>query len=188
MQTATIEVTKEQAAEALKLYRQHVNTPGTVDWEIERIYRQIARGNKVIQAIESVKQAGVDDLGRPKLALIRADAQLCYFRREHTTQGQQAVFSIDNGWQRRKGRIEIDGFSALSDRGARAIVPHIPVHLRPKSDLSNYHILWEADWQDVPVDPMLLRRIGKGDAWVVLAAWDLTPVERAVLRARPITQ
>jgi hypothetical protein len=35
-----------------------------------------------------------------------------------------------------------------------------------------------------PVDPMLLRRIGLADLWVVLAAWDLTPVEQAALAAR----
>jgi len=33
------------------------------------------------------------------------------------------------------------------------------------------------------VDPYLLRRFG-GDAWLVVAAWDLTDVERAVMSQR----
>jgi hypothetical protein len=65
-----------------------------------------------------------------------------------------------------------------------AIVPIIPVHLRPKRGLANYHILWEAEWtKRYPVDPYLLRRLG-GDAWLVVAAWDLTDVERAVMSSR----
>jgi len=65
-----------------------------------------------------------------------------------------------------------------------AAVPLIPVHLRPKAALSNYHILWEAEWtKRYPVDPYLLRRFG-GDAWLVVAAWDLTDVERAVMGSR----
>src|SRR5258708_4807132 len=48
-----------------------------------------------------------------------------------------------------------------STHEAEAIVPLVPVHLRPKRGLENYHILWEAEWtRVVPRDPMLLRRIG----------------------------
>lgn len=67
----------------------------------------------------------------------------------------------------------------------QAITPLIPIDLRPKRGLENYHVLWEAVWHPAPpVDPMLLRRIGEADLWVVLAAWDLGEVERAALAAR----
>ena len=47
--------------------------------------------------------------------------------------------------------------------------------------LDRYFILWEADWQRrAPVDPALLRPVG-GDLYVVVATWDLTDLERAVL-------
>jgi hypothetical protein len=70
-------------------------------------------------------------------------------------------------------------------RPAKAIVPLVPIHLRPKRGLANYHILFEAVWEPLPPsDPMLLRRIGKGDLWLVVAAWDLTEIERAALAAR----
>jgi hypothetical protein len=46
------------------------------------------------------------------------------------------------------------------------MVPIVPVHLRPKHGLQNYHILWEAEWHPVPpTDPMLLRRYA-GDLWI----------------------
>ncbi len=64
-------------------------------------------------------------------------------------------------------------------------MPIVPINLRPKRGLANYHILWEAEWHNVvPVDPLLLRRLGKGDLWLVVAAWDLTEVEQAALTAR----
>ncbi len=63
-------------------------------------------------------------------------------------------------------------------------MPIIPVHLRPKRGLVNYHILWEAEWtKTYPADPYLLRRFG-GDAWLVVAGWELTDVERAVMSQR----
>lgn len=68
-------------------------------------------------------------------------------------------------------------------RDLTAIVPIIPANLRPAKALHRYVILWEADWEAVPVDPMLLRHL-HGDLYVVLAVWDLTPVERAVLNGR----
>ena len=64
----------------------------------------------------------------------------------------------------------------------KTMVPTVPIHLRPKRGLANYHVLWEAEWARIPpIDPMLLRRIGKADMW--LAAWD-PEVERAALAGR----
>lgn len=63
-------------------------------------------------------------------------------------------------------------------------MPTIPPKLRPKrGQLGLYHLLFEAEWgldPDPPVDPALVRHLG-GDLYAVLAVWDLTDVERAVL-------
>jgi hypothetical protein len=58
----------------------------------------------------------------------------------------------------------------------------IPLQHRPDGKLSDHHVLFEAEWRRLPAaDPMLLKRID-GPLFVVLAAWDLTPLEQAVLR------
>lgn len=180
MNAVTLDVSQEQAAEALRLYREHKHAePSQADREIERIYRQIARGKIVIQALESIRQAGLNEDGLPRLAIIRADSAACYLNCEH----DNVVFS--SGRFRRGVRVEVPwpGFQARAWSGS-ARVPYIPLRLRPKAELDNYHILWEADWHlIIPKDPMLLKRIGT-DAWVVLAAWDLTPIELSVLNAR----
>jgi hypothetical protein len=68
---------------------------------------------------------------------------------------------------------------------AVAIVPSIPATLRPVGTLERFHVLfevekWEIERPRAPRDPALLRHIG-GDLYAVLAVWDLTELERAVI-------
>jgi len=52
--------------------------------------------------------------------------------------------------------------------------------VRPASP-ADYFVLWEAVWQELPpTDPMLLRH-PTGHLYAVLAVWDLTEIERAVM-------
>lgn len=178
MNTATLNVSVQDAATALREYRVHRNTYDERDWEIERIYRAIARGKKVISVVESIKTAGLDDLKRPRFAIARANAELCRCSRERDA----LTFKTAESWTSRGG-INVPWPGMVYGSSLRAIVPRIPPQHRPiAKSLASYHILWEADWEEIPRDPMLLRRIGK-DAWVVLAAWDLSDVEMNVLRA-----
>lgn len=179
MNVQTLEYDRDKAAEMVKVYREHKSAQTDVDAELERIYYHISRGRKVIAALRSIVAAGLGPDGLPKLAIVRADMTLCectVFSREIVLNGK-CTRAVGTG-----NRISISALGGEYKRGA-AIVPMIPIRLRPKASLHNYHILWEADWKQVPVDPMLLRRIGK-DSWVVLAAWDLTELERSVLAAR----
>lgn len=67
---------------------------------------------------------------------------------------------------------------------ATAVVPIVPPRLHPRAALSNYHILWDAIWTPAPPkDPMLLRRLA-GHLYAIVAIWDLTSLEQAVLRGR----
>lgn len=91
-------------------------------------------------------------------------------------------------WHRRAvfpaGTFSRDGLPDYQLRGYRALVPLIPPNLRPARALVRYVILFEAEWEPVPpTDPLLLRHL-HGDLYAVLAAWDLTPLERAVLAGR----
>lgn len=176
MNTATLNVSGQDAYAALREYRAHRNTYDQRDWEIERIYRAIACGKKVISVEQSIVNGGLDDLNRPKLAIARANATSCRCDRERDL----VRFAPGSSW-RSTVRVSWPGMSYGPP--LRAMVPRIPPQHRPAAkSLAAYHILWEADWEEIPRDPVLLRRIGK-DAWVVLAAWDLTDVEMNVLRA-----
>lgn len=199
MHTEKITVDRKQAAELYRSYKSHSAYSAPIDWEVQRTYQLLAQGKTIIRAIESIKAAGLDEKHLPKLALAPATASHCHIRRG--TDGSLIMSPSDNWWGRNKNMFRfhsetfvfpVDSFPLTWDQKHRqdrsdhkAIMPTIPVHLRPKRALENYHVLWEAEWQPVPPrDPYLLRRIGKADLWLVVAHWDLTEVERAALATR----
>jgi hypothetical protein len=191
METTQIGATRSEARDLWRKYREHQHWSKPIDDEIRLAYQRIAQGKIIIRALQSVVDAGLGEDGLPKLAIARADARQCYFT--HRSNGS-ADFAIDRlvPWHLRNTSTKMISFPDGSFpaptkgfNGATAIVPLIPLHLRPKRGLPNYHILWEAEWRPRPPgDPMLLRRIGKADLWLVVAAWDLTDVERAALSTR----
>jgi hypothetical protein len=68
-----------------------------------------------------------------------------------------------------------------------APVPLVPAKFLPKNLTDDYYTLWEVDvWKRVaPTDPYLLKRI-TNNIFVVLAGWDLTPLEKSVMEGRMI--
>ncbi len=193
METQNIVLDRAKARELWRDYRKHQHYSAPIDQEVMRTYKAIAQGRVIIRALDSIRVAGLGKDGLPKLAIARADAQFCWLSPDRNG---AAGFSISEEaattWRSaRYTRQRIDfpagTFPGISTQRwrPRAIVPQVPLPLRPKRGLQNYHVLFEAEWELVPpVDPMLLRRVGAGDLWVVCAAWDLTEVERAALAAR----
>jgi hypothetical protein len=190
MQTQNINLDPSRASELYEEYRAHRHYATAVDREIARAYRLIAAGRVVIRALESVRAAGLGDDGLPKLAMSRATDERCWLT-THPHDGS-ATFAGHEWTQRHKTRSFFEfpagsfpGIAYLPGRRLAARVPMIPLHLRPRQALDEYHILFEAEWsQVIPRDPMLLRRVGVADLWLVVAAWDLTDVEVAALSTR----
>ncbi len=182
MNYSQMSVSKEAATEALLNYKRHRASYDQRDWEIERIYRAISKGQTVISVDQSIRTAGFDERNRPKLAIARADDPECFCQIStgeavfaHVRRFTQRAFRIQN-WTEAK-------YDPARPYTLRAELPRIPPQHRPdKQNLSKYHLLWEADWVEIPRDPLLLKRLAK-DAWLVCAAWDLTDVEVSVLRS-----
>jgi len=188
METERIVVDRVEARALFRKYREHRHWSEPIDKEIQRTYQLIARGQVIIKALESVVTAGVGEDGLPKLAIARADATTCFLEYRHDG---GARMSMDQWAQENHRRRYLDfaagAFPAPPNRRwrAQAMVPLIPIDIRPRRGIENYHVLFEAVWAPTPPrDPMLLRRIGEADLWVVVAAWELTEIERAVLAAR----
>lgn len=193
MNIETITLDRDEALKLWKKYQAHRLTQTKVDEEISRVYRLIAQGKVLVDALDAIAKGGVDDYGRPLLAIVRADQRHCFC--DVCSDGSLIMWGgkVDRfgrrPWlqARMAASLRFD-FAAdtvpRSDRShaLEAITPHIPPEHRPRRGLANYHIIFEAEWRRaIPVDPMLVRRIGKSNLWTVLAGWDLTPVERAVL-------
>jgi len=189
MHTATIEIPRAKARELYRRYRANIHYSKPIDRECQRAYQLLAQGRVIIKAIESVAAAGLNAEGLPKLALCRADADICSLSMYGGGGGCRfTARGARNTWQSGKEFTFPDGTfpSNQSYRWATSLVPTIPLPLRPARALASYHLLWEADWKQQPsADPFLLRRIGsKADLWLVVAMWDLTEVERTVLASR----
>ena len=164
-----------------------------IDGELMRAYRELSAGKQLIKITDVIREGGVDDAGRPRLALARADERSIEFWRDTrgTLQYEPPVRTraVDRRWTFPIGTLPVwpadkptpDWFNWRAD------VPLIPPRFRPPFNLSNYTILWEAVWRRATrraaLDPALLKHIG-GDLYAVLATWDLTPIERAVLEMR----
>lgn len=206
MQTAIVggDVSAMKAREAFLAYRNLVREGrATEDDELlMRSYRAIAQGKRVLDLRETLRQAGLDEQMRPKLAIGRADLSRVMFSRSwrlnrwvySDTQGRYGPRNVSSGLA---VPVQINTYPQLPHADAvrpavgrpwssiTAIVPTIPPQFRPAHYLlRNFHILWEAVWEPAPPhDPILLKRIG-GHLYAVLAQWDLTELERAVLGAR----
>ena len=195
MQVAKAEVDRDRARHLYREYKKHRHYSTPMDAEVMRAYQLIAQGRMIIKAIESVRAAGLNAEGLPHLALARADAKACHLA---IRQDGSATMSSEDGriWWRRNNASRSKWFDFMpgtfagskataSFKDHEALLPPIPLHLRPRRGLANYHVLWEAEWAPVPPrDPYLLRRIGKGDLWLVVAAWELTEIERGALATR----
>jgi hypothetical protein len=191
MDTQPIVLDRARARELWRDYRKHQHYSAPIDDDVMHTYQALAQGKVVIRALESIKGAGLNAEGLPKLALARADTQWVWLR---TEVDGKALFTTNErelwSWReqpRSRHRIDFAAGSFPFAKGvrAKALVPQIPLPLRPKRGLQNYHTLFEAEWTAAPpVDPMLLRRVGRADLWVVCAAWELTEVERAALASR----
>lgn len=168
------------------------------DLAILKSTKAILAGKMVIRLADAIKAGGVDSRGLPKVAIARADdpfvhckswGQRCQMVGLAKKEEYVADYHRKRGsWWGRIEQANPRGFvfdlsgKFVDNVEAKAIVPTIPpAHRPPVTAYDRYYILFEAVWDLLPpVDPALLAPLG-GGMFVVVAQWDLTDVERAVL-------
>ena len=193
MNVQFIQMEQQKAKAILKEYGSVLQTNRDATYlALRQGYRALSKGLRFIDVGEVIKSAGLDHLKRPRLAICRADAARVYFNGRDHGAGEYRTDRWGNSRATRRSIVMPPGTFADRDQKRyepwQAIVPLIPPPLRPPRALSNYHLLWEADWSAaVPHDPILLRRLA-GLLFVVLAQWDLTPLEQAIMRGVPTAQ
>jgi hypothetical protein len=201
MNIETISMPKHEAVAKIAAYRNALKT--TADKEYAQAlqgYRALAKGTVLIDPFQAIRDAGWDDLCRPRLAIARADQrriELSYNKEwAKDTYGSSieratgVLFNAhDLSWRHKDRQIGVRDMKPSPWRKAlprvEAIVPMIPADVLPKrGKTSQWYILWEAEWQNVPPrDPLLLKPIG-GNLYAVLASWDLTELERKIIARR----
>lgn len=204
MNLATIEMPVQEARKKFLEYREAVKGRHyEEDAAIMQGYRALAKGKRLLRMSETIQSGGFDGRGLPKLALAKADGPWkeprptdCFVRVERLNASQRRVIyspkplgqmagnaGLKAGVSRFVVHVDEDITVPFGWTPWQAIVPLVPPDLRPKT-LAPYHVLFEATWfqnaRRIKGDPALVKHLG-GDLWVVVATWDLTPLERAVL-------
>jgi hypothetical protein len=169
------------------------------DEALKKAYAAIATGKRVFNMNTVLRDAGLfEGTHMPKIAIVRADAQVVKFRTwvdnqvyfrgsrrgyPNDIESKHTVFSralfgekITWDWRRAHNIWQIEQYEA--------VVPFIPPRFRP-AKLEDYFIMWEPIWKKVPPapDPFLLRPLGSG-LFAVVAQWDMTPLEQSILEGR----
>ena len=198
MELSTIDMPRDEAREALEHYKAAVRTDRRdEDRRIAAGLRAIVAGHALIRLPETISRGGWFDNGLPRIAVARANATRCFVRRSgrYGNALWEFVYSDHEGADNRGAlvgdhtvRVRVPDVpeTRTSWRGA-TIVPLIPPQHRRvgRGGMASLHLLWEVEAWDLtpPVDPALIKWVG-GDLWAVLATWDLTELERAVLAGR----
>lgn len=202
MNVQTIEMEQTEAQRLVDLYREEIKTanatnPGLAtetDRALLRCYKHLAAGRRLIDVVSVMRNENhYDDECRPRLAFCRATATIVEWRRtggdssagefrdRPRVKGKRATHPFPDGTFRRWRELGHADRPRTYWGTHKARVPLIPLHLRP-SGLSNYFILFEAEWNPIPPkDPMLLKQL-HDNVFVVVAEWNLTDLERAVLQ------
>lgn len=181
MDVETISMPKGAAAAALREYHEHLKGRLTMADQIaKKAYRELAKGRRLVNIEDAFRVTGVDEKGRPRLAIARADWSRVVCKAEWHQGDERLYFNQVARVEKKLGAIWIRTPAGYRRTMLRAGVPIIPPRFRPDDELRNYYILFEAAWEEIPpVDPFLLKQI-HWPFFVILGAWDLTPVERMV--------
>lgn len=191
----TIEMSKEDAQKEWEAYRDVLHT--RKEKYIANLYSclsQMRRGRKIIDVFEVIKEAGVNEKEQPKLAIVRADVGTAYFFARKEGAGKFSHSNYKGSYAKSDISLPKGTFPEWKLRGKendpywwdaiKTKVPIVPAQFLPKGSLEGYHVLWEVDdWEIVPTDPILLKRI-TDNLFAVLGVWDLTPLEQAIVKSR----
>lgn len=194
------DIAKEKA---FKAWKEHILLLKSREDEgleiLKQAYYHAKEGRKIIDIYQAMQNTGLNKDGWPKLAICRADGEEACYERRKDGEGLFHHENLDN-WRidanRNSVQLPKNTFMNLpvekwpnGEKNYRyAVVPTIPAEHYPKGKLERYYVLWEVEqWHEKsqipipPIDPFLLKRIS-ANLFAVLAEWDLTPLERAVIK------
>lgn len=191
MNVPVLEVSEQEARRKLAALRGRLHKDAEAEYvAIRKAYEAVEQGGKLVDVDAAIRHGGFDEKMRPRIAIARADRKVVSYRCYRSDEG---LFLTHNGYERRYPALE--NRIRLAERCRESVhafarVPLVPADVRPATgQLRDWHVLFEVDqWFErhpdrVSRDPYLLKHVA-GSLYVVLAEWDLTDLEIAVLSAR----
>lgn len=200
MNVSVFRMDQAEAEKKLVAYRQQLKRRANEEYELAaKAYEVAAKGLALLNLVDVFQQTGLGSDNRPKLAIARADRKEV----EVTVSPRDRHIAFSTLSQSRwhyagsllvtvPYRFTQEHFNAIQwSKVGYALVPMIPADVRPNEGQdSDYMILWEVDeWANrsrtgiAPRDPYLLKHVA-GELYAVVAEWDLTELERAIMGGR----
>ena len=204
MNVTKIEMDPQVAEEKIQawLAERHVDQ-AVVKADCLKGYEALAAGKVLVHLDAAIRGGGFHASGFPKLAIARADREqvrftwgstssvALYDTRDQFHSGRWSPTLRLNVQMMREPNVSVrrtDGSSYYRSLDGYSKVPLLPAECRPETgQLRDWFILWEAehwysrDYHAQPDrDPMLLEHVA-GQLYAVLAEWELTELERAVM-------
>lgn len=197
MNVSVFTMDKAQAEKKLLAYRTQLKKRANAEYELAvKAYEIVAKGQAILNIVDAFQQTGLGEDLRPKLAIARADRpevkvtvraserRLVFSTTEKSEWSYSGDLLIRVPFQYAPEQREVW-------RSGFALVPMIPADVRPAAGQDkDYFILWEVEkWADrsltspAPRDPYLLKHIA-GELYAVVAEWDLTELEQAIMSGR----
>jgi hypothetical protein len=197
MDVQKLSMPKAEARTKLQYVRQQLHRRADEEYQqLETAYRAAAQGKSLIVLSTALRDAPRDEKGRPRIAIARADRVQVRFTAGINTMSFVSIGRGASFWDGRHTRAQgatISSPVASANNGipnGYAIVPIVPPDVRGHHALETHFILWEVEaWADRQIDsrpdrdPFLLKHLG-GELYAVVAEWDLTDIERAVMAGR----
>lgn len=193
MNVPTITMDKEEARAKLRAYRGQLTRRSNAEYlQVLKGYQALAEGTPVLSLSMALAEGGFDAEGRPRLAVARADREQVMFRWAANIMTFNTLRRSDWNYQ---GDLLLqfpaDAPPKRNWERNWALVPMVPADVRPATgQLREFFVFWEVEqWFKSPRiaqpdhDPYLLKRLG-GDLFAVVAEWELTELERAVMLGR----
>ncbi len=212
MNVQTITMDPAEARAKLKDYRTALHRSADEEYRaVAAGLEQLGMGYPLINYSAAIREAPTDEKGRPLLALARADrrqvrvdkrwlgAREVRYSTVATAVGGWVGPSADEYARSYPAGLLVRSIDLGEPREIRdgyALVPLVPAdvinQIGGTSKLRDYLVLWDVEaWSDTvigarpDIDPLLLKPI-HGDLCAVVAQWDLTELERAVMAGRAV--
>lgn len=206
MNVSTVVIDKEVAKEKYKEYLEAEKKVKSKEYSAaRRAYRALSKGFKVIDIYAAFEKTGLKTNGTPKLAIVRADSREVFFTKLENGAGRFQK-TAPQSWGNQPYLDHVDlpagtfkdwetelvgvsdtnqGWNIIKEPEITTNVPTIPPSVTVTDKLEKYYILFEvSQWKATATvkDPYLLQRLSP-NMFVVLAEWDVSPVEAIAMRS-----
>ena len=207
MDVEQIQVTKEEVEQELKDLEQaiekgYISKKNRMVQDLLQVYGHLKHSGEIIDVPKAFSKAGLDSNTDPKLAIIRADARICYlykfnhggalfhkemrsWRQQHSVRKADGDIRLPNGtftWEK------LEREERFRQTPVPLIPPRVSLAVSCRIIPQHYYIIFEPEswnkYEPLPPRDPILGKMLTDNLFGVLATWELTELEAKIVEGR----